>query len=402
MSGDPRILVAHVIHRLAVGGLENGLVNLINHLPAERYRHAVVCVTDATDFARRITRPDVEIVELRKPPGNSLAIHARFHRVFRGLRPHVVHTRNLAALEAQAAAALARVPVRVHGEHGWDTADPDGTSVRHARIRRLFSPLVHRYVALSAHIEEYLVARVGIARERIARICNGVDCERFAPAVEARTGFPHVPFRDPRLVLVGTVGRLEAVKDQLMLAQAFVDALRAEPRARDFLRLAIVGDGTLRPAIEALLAQHGAADLAWLPGARADVPAWLPALDIFALPSRAEGISNTILEAMACGVPVVATRVGGNPELVADGETGMLVPPADSAPTCAALLALANDTPRRRRMSRAARARAVREFALPEMTRRYADVYEGALSRHGVRRGAAMAQAPATLDTHAR
>lgn len=401
MSGERPMLVAHVIHRLAVGGLENGLVNLINHLPAERFRHAVVCVTDATDFAQRIRRPDVEIIELRKPPGNSVAIHAQFHAVFRRLAPDVVHTRNLAALEAQLAAALARVPVRVHGEHGWDTADPDGTSVRHARIRRLFSPLVHRYVALSAHIEEYLARRIHIRRSRISRICNGVDCDRFDVTPGARAAFPHAPFRDPRLVLVGTVGRLEAVKDQLMLAQAFVDALAAEPRAREYLRLAIVGEGSLRGPIEALLARHDASALAWMPGARSDVASLLPALDVFSLPSRAEGISNTILEAMACGVPVVATRVGGNAELVVDEETGLLVPSEHARPTAEALLALANDLPRRRRMSRAARSRAVREFALAEMTRRYAAVYEDELKRRRPRRSARPV-GTATLDAHTR
>jgi sugar transferase (PEP-CTERM/EpsH1 system associated) len=201
MSTDrPAPLIMHVIHRLAVGGLENGLVNLINQLPAERFRHSIVCLADATDFAGRIQRPDVSIVEMHKRPGNSFDIHRRFHRLFRQARPAIVHSRNLGALESQLGAWMAGVPVRLHGEHGWDTSDLDGTSRRFALIRRLHSPLVHRYVALSSHIEDYLRRRVGIASGRIERICNGVDCDRFRPSGSARAIFPHVAFRTPGLV----------------------------------------------------------------------------------------------------------------------------------------------------------------------------------------------------------
>ena len=139
MARNEPPLIVHVLHRLAMGGLENGLVNLINHLPRERFRHAVVTMTDATDFAQRITREDVRIVELRKAPGNSVGIQRKFFDVFRELRADVVHTRNLGALEAQIAAACARVPVRIHGEHGWDINDPDGIRRRYIVMRQLLS-----------------------------------------------------------------------------------------------------------------------------------------------------------------------------------------------------------------------------------------------------------------------
>jgi len=374
-------LIAHVIHRLAVGGLENGVVNLINHLPADRFRHAIVCLTEATDFADRIKRADVPIVELRKRPGNSLSIHRRFHRLFRTMRPDVVHTRNLGALEAQFAATLAGVPVRIHGEHGWDVADPDGKSRRFALIRRVYSPLVHRYVALSAHLERYLIERVGIAAQRIDHICNGVDCDAFRPRENARADFPHPPFRDPALVVIGTVGRLEPVKDQLALARAFAMAIEREPQARRFLRLAIVGAGSLRPAIEQTLAGNGVADLAWLAGERPDVPRLLPQFDAFVLPSQAEGISNTILEAMACGLPVIATAVGGNVELVSDGATGLLVAPNDTPALADAIARLGNAADLRARLGVAARASAVAQFSLAEMVRRYGAMYDRELER---------------------
>jgi sugar transferase (PEP-CTERM/EpsH1 system associated) len=373
-------LIAHVVHRFAVGGLENGVVNLINHLPHDRFRHAVICITEATDFAKRISRDDVPIVEMRKPPGNSLAIHTGFTAVFRNLRPDIVHTRNRGALEAQVAAAWTRVPVRIHGEHGWDIDDPCGMRQRYVIVRRAFSPFVHRYVALSAHIEDYLRTRVRISAARVERICNGVDCARFRPSVSARSEFPHVPFRDPGLVLVGTVGRLEPVKDQISLARAFVTILERRPALRRFLRLVIVGSGSLRLAVERVLAEHGAADLAWLAGERSDVSELLPALDLFVLPSRAEGISNTILEAMACGIPAIATNVGGNGELV-QPETGILVPPEDAAALADAIERLVNDFPQRLKMASAARATALSQFSIEEMVRRYGALYDRELER---------------------
>ena len=110
MTADARPLIAHVIYKLDVGGMENGLVNLINHLPADRYRHAIVSLTDSTNFASRISRKDVPIVSLAKKPGHDLGLYARLYRAFRDLRPTVVHTRNLATFEAVAPAAAALVP----------------------------------------------------------------------------------------------------------------------------------------------------------------------------------------------------------------------------------------------------------------------------------------------------
>jgi sugar transferase (PEP-CTERM/EpsH1 system associated) len=380
VSADSRPLVAHVIYRLAVGGLENGVVNLVNQMPVGEFRHAIVSLTDVTDFQRRIARDDVEIVALGKPPGNSLRLHAQLYALFRRLRPAIVHTRNLAAMEAQLAAALARVPVRIHSEHGWDTADPDGTNRRFAAIRRFYGRFVHRFIALSGHIEGYLRERAGFEPARIERICNGVACDRFYPAAGSREAFPHVPFRDPRLVLVGTVGRLEPVKDQVTLARAFVETIRRSPQTAELLRLVMVGDGALRGEVESVLDAAGARSLAWLAGERADVPALLQGLDVFVLPSRNEGISNTILEAMATGLPVIATNVGGNPELVDNGVTGELVPAGDVAAMATAMGRLAAASDVRARYAVAARARALARFSVNGMVDRYADLYRRELA----------------------
>lgn len=375
-TADRRPLIAHVIFRLGVGGLENGVVNLVNRLPVERFRHAIVCLKDFTDFRQRISRPDVAVHAIHKKEGHDLAAQWRLYRLFRQLRPAIVHTRNFGCLEALLPARLAGVPARVHGEHGWDVFDPEGRSRRHQLVRRAHAALVDRYVPLSREIETYLRERIGIPPERLIRIYNGVDTERFRPAGpgDPPASLP-VGFAGPDSIVIGTVGRMHGVKDQENLTHAFIRLCDRLPEQAARLRLVMIGDGPLREVCRGLLQAAGRLGQAWLPGAREDVPALMRAMQIFALPSRAEGISNTVLEAMASGVPVVATDVGGNAELVADGETGRLVPRGDADRLAAALAEYVAAPEAMRRHGLAARLRAEQNFSLAGMMRAYSELY---------------------------
>ena len=379
-----RPLVLHVVFRFDVGGLENGVVNLINQMPADRWRHGILALTEVSEsFRARVRRDDVAYHALAKRNGHLLKHYPRLHRLFRELRPAIVHTRNLAALEATVPAWTARVPVRIHGEHGWDVSDLDGSSRSHRLIRTLYRPFVSHYVALSRDLERYLERRVRIPASRIAQIYNGVDTARFRPAPAARTPITGCPFNDPALWLVGTVGRMHAVKDQLTLARAFVRARQLAPEAARRLRLIIVGDGPARPEVESILKGAGVLDRAWLPGERTDIPEILRGLDCFVLPSLSEGVSNTILEAMATGLPVVATRVGGNPELVEDGLSGRLVAAANPDALAEAIVGYVQDPAKARRHAKAARAVAESRFSLTRMAADYAALYDRLLQRPG-------------------
>jgi sugar transferase (PEP-CTERM/EpsH1 system associated) len=380
MQKDPRPLVAHVMYRFDVGGLENGVVNLINHMPGEAYRHAVISLTEITDFKQRIRRDDVEFIALNKPPGHLIGFYPRLYRLFKDLRPAIVHSRNLAALEVAVPAWAAGVPARVHGEHGRDVRDLDGSNRKDQWIRRLYQPFVSRYIALSRDLDGYLVDKVGIPARKISQIYNGVDAVRFHPRGEAHA-IPGCPFRQPEHWLVGTVGRMQAVKDQTLLARAFIRALELAPELKPRLRLVMVGDGPLRAEAQGLLAAAGVTDLAWLPGERSDVPEILRGLDGFVLPSLAEGISNTILEAMASGLPVIATAVGGNVELVEAERTGALVPAGDSEAMAEAIVAYASDPARTEAHGNAGRAEVERRFSMEAMVRNYMGVYDAVLRR---------------------
>jgi len=378
-------LIAHAIYRLDVGGLENGLVNLINRIPAQRFRHAIICLTDYSEFRQRLTRGDVPVFALHKPPGNSPVTQFKLWRLLNRLRPDIVHTRNIGALEATLPAALAGVPVRIHGEHGRDVDDLDGTNTRRQIVRRLYKPFVHQYIALSQDLGSYLQHRIGVPSSRIAQVYNGVDSTLFHPAKEHRDAVPRLNFDGPGRFVIGTVGRMQGVKDPLTLARAFVRLLQAVPGAEQRLRLVMIGDGPLRERARMLLVEAGVDEYAWLPGERNDVARIMRSFDLFVLPSLAEGISNTILEAMATGLPVLATAVGGNPELIQAGVTGTLVPRDDPESMARAMRAYAESPELCRRHGIEARRAIERKFGMEAMVEAYMAIYDKLLARNARR-----------------
>jgi sugar transferase (PEP-CTERM/EpsH1 system associated) len=383
MSPSPPI-VAHIVYRFDTGGLENGIVNLINHMPASSYRHVVVALTEVTEFSKRITRPDVEFIALNKGPGHGFRLYPQLYRLFKQMRPAIVHTRNLAALEAQMPAWAAGVPVRLHGEHGRDVTDLHGENRTLQRVRRIYRPFVHHYFALSRDLASYLKDKVHVPSSRITQVYNGVDVARFAPPPGGvRSAIAGCPFNAPEHWLIGTVGRMQTVKDQTNLACAFVLALQQQPALRERLRLVLVGEGALREQCASILRDAGVLDLGWLPGERSDVADVMRGLDCFVLPSLAEGISNTILEAMATGLPVIATDVGGNADLVVHGQTGEIVPSKQPAAMARSLLSLAMQPEAARALGLAGRQRVQARFSLPAMVATYQLVYNQQLRSPG-------------------
>ena len=367
-----------------MGGMENGLVNLINNLPASRYRHAIACIEDFSDFRNRITRPDVEVIALNRSRLGVWAMRREIFRLCRRLKPAIVHSRNQSGLDALLPARLAGVPHCVHGEHGWDVDNLDGKAVKPALLRRLHAPLIERYITVSADLQRYLITRIAIKASRITHICNGVDTERFAPAAQDTTkprAWLPADLQSEGVVIIGTVGRIQPVKDQATLLQAFAQLVNEQPALRQTVRLAVVGDGPLLNELKALAQALNIADVTWFPGALNNVPDVLRALDVFVLPSLNEGISNTILEALASGLPVVATAAGGNVELVEDGVCGRLFAPRDVNRLAELLHVYATDAPLRMAHSQAARQHAVEQFSLATMLARYQQTYDSVLGQ---------------------
>jgi sugar transferase (PEP-CTERM/EpsH1 system associated) len=367
MRMDGRIHIQHVLLSLRPGGLENGVVNVVNGLDPGGFRSSICCLQQAGEFAARLRPADARVHEMGLRGGNDLALPLRLACLFRRTAPDIVHTRNAEAFfYGVLGARLAGVPAVVHSEHGRTLPDKP----RRMWLQRRLTPLADAVFAVSAQLRDDLVRHVRLPAARIEVLHNGVDLAGFAAGDAGR----RARARDrlgvsPDQPVVGSVGRLAAVKNYALLLRAF--AALAAPRGV----LALVGEGPERAALERLGAELGLGDRLRLLGHRDDVRELLPGLDVFVLPSLSEGMSNTLLEAMACGVAVVASAVGGNAEIVRDGSDGLLFDSGDLEGLIGRLRLLTDAPPRRAELARAARARVEQEFGFDAMIRRYEDLY---------------------------
>ncbi|MFP4475054.1 MAG: glycosyltransferase family 4 protein [Desulfatibacillaceae bacterium] len=354
-SGKPKIL--HAITRMDRGGsAQNTLLTCIGL--AHRY-DTVLVFGPTTESNMSRAQQDVVDAELRRAGLAGVriltmgALYRRINpaldaaalwgllRVIRRERPDIVHTHtSKAGLLGRAAARLCNVPAVVHTPHGHVFSGHfDSLSSRvFLGVEKALAPLCHHLVAISDGEREDMV-RLGVCREqRISVIHSGVDLAPYLSGGDKGRARQLLGIPEESLV-VGCVGWLMHVKGPDLLLDAASELCEAEPRAR----LVFVGDGPMRRRLEARALQHGIGDRIVFAGWREDVPDILPAFDVLALPSRNEGMGRVLVEAMASGLPVVATRVGGVPDLVVKGETGVLVPPENPQALAKALLHLLRD-----------------------------------------------------------
>ena len=382
MSLPPKVV--HIIYALGTGGLENGLVNIINRTPADRYRHVIICLTDATDFAKRITAPDVEVIQLHKKPGQDWGLYFRLLKTLFSLRPDIVHTRNLASLEMQALTLFLPGVKRVHGEHGRDIQDLDGTNKKYNALRKFLRLFIHQYIAVSKDLELWLRDTINVPQQKLRQIYNGVDSEKFHPGtldVKNVLRGQIIPpgFLPDNSIIVGSVGRIAEVKNHKFLVDGVKNLIDNRSELKNNLRLVLVGDGPLYDSLQTHIAEQGLSDLVWMTGDRDDIPQLMQLMDIFVLPSLAEGISNTVLEAMATKLPVIATNVGGNPELISEGGNGCLVTVGDVQGLAAAIGKLVDHSDDRTLMGQNGLNRVCSTFNWPKTVNEYLNVYDDLL-----------------------
>lgn len=262
----------------------------------------------------------------------------------------------------------------MHGEHGWDAADPLGLNPRTLLIRRVCRVAIQRYIAMSRDLARWLESTVGVTPSRVAQIYNGVDLRKFSLEGATPSDFPW-PDRE-RLFVFGTVGRVDPIKNQRALIEAFARLVNEREDGRASLRLIVVGAGPLLGELQARAAELQLGELVWFAGARNDIPDLMRAMNVFVLPSINEGISNTVLEAMAAARPVIAARVGGNPELIDAGRTGALYDLANADALLQAMREYSHAPALAVTHGSAARERVERQFGIDAMVNSYAAVYE--------------------------
>jgi sugar transferase (PEP-CTERM/EpsH1 system associated) len=362
----------HIVDHLGKGGLENGLVNLINGLDPDRFEHVVYTMRRLGPNAERLPS-HVRVMCQGKQDGDFPVQVGRLARDIRAVNPDIVHSRNWAGIEAVVAGRWTRRRV-VHSEHGLEGDANEKPPLRRTIFRRVAYELAHSVLSVSHQLKELHASRTGFSQERIGVIHNGVDGGRFFPDAAIRTRMRRELGLTENDFCIGSVGNLLPVKDQLTLLRA-VDLIAEQPGS---WRLIIVGEGSERRSLEAFIKEHPRCrGRVVLMGTSDRVPELLQAMDVYVLPSLSEGISNSLLEAMSSGLPVLATATGGNPEVVVDGQSGILFPVGDSGKLAEKLILLHRQPELRDRLAQQAIRRMREEFSIDSMVRKYAQLYEG-------------------------
>jgi len=372
----PRIL--HVINSFDIGGNERFLVELLRRLdPAEFDQE--VCVPDR---GRDYTFDLKKLCESLEVPIHVIdARHNLDTRIGRGLRAlmvarhyDIVHTHLVLSQfwgrRAALAAGIGRIVSSEQNAYRFKTYPP------FRWIEQRLTRATERVIACSEHVRDHLVRRVGLPPQKVALVYNGVDTDAFAPVdpadperVEARAQLGIGPGEK----VIGTVGHLNRQKGHALLIEAMAGVLEYEPAAR----LVIAGRGPLRAQLEALAAAHGVADTVRFAGLVGDVLRLLKALDVFVFPSLWEGFGIALIEAMATGLPVVASATGGIKEIVEDGVSGLLVPVGDGRRLTEALIRVLYETTFARQLGSGGRVRVCERFSLERTTARMASIYRG-------------------------
>ena len=304
----------------------------------------------------------------------------RLARIMRQYRPHIVHTRNWGAIEAVAAAKLAGVPAVVHSEHGYEVDMFAGLPLRRRLFRRASYAMADAIFAVTRELRDFHARQAWIRQETMGVIYNGVDTRLFAPNHETRVALRKELNLPADSFVVGTVGRLVSIKDQqtLLKAAALLSGCGVD------VRVLLVGWGPLRESLQRLAMGGPLEGKVCFAGDSVRVSQMLNAMDVFVLSSLNEGMSNTLLEAMACGLPVLATNVGGNPEIVEHNVNGCLFRPGDASWLADKLELLARSPALIHQLGTAARNRAIESFSLSRMLETYRSFYLDLAARRQV------------------
>jgi glycosyltransferase involved in cell wall biosynthesis len=370
-----RARVLYLSHTFMVGGAEEMVLNLVRHLP-DRFEPCVSCINQAGPIGEEIRKTGVPFRVLGLDPGiRRPSDLIGIQRHLRELQPDIVHTFLLtASLYGRLAAILARVPIIV----GTEVNIYEQKQPRHALAERLLMRGTDRVIVSAESVRDFYIRQVHADPARVDVIYNAVDWSQLETTMS-----PHelrasagVPNDAP---LAGIIARLTEQKAHRYLfdAMASTDGLAS-------MHLLVVGDGNLRDDLRARVERLGLSSRVHFLGARRDLGNLLAAIDLFVMPSLWEGLPLSMVLAMGAGLPVVATRVAGIPEVVQDGATGMLVPPADVDAIGSALATLVSDSSLRRRLGEAAAAFVRPRFGVDRYVASVTGVYDRLLADAGL------------------
>ncbi len=367
-----KLKILHVLDSLNVGGMERVVINVANGLDPARFEQAVCCIS-RLGMAAHLLGAHVRRFDMGKGDERALLMPWQIAKLIRRERPDIIHTQSWAGMDGVIARAITRPFLKtgklVHSEHGRNLPYIHHEPLKRKLMRRCAYELADAVFVVSEEMREFFCRETGFAPERMRVIHNGVDVaeiERADPrGVREEFGLAPSDF------VIGTVARFQATKDLPTLVRAFAQLRQRQPR----VKLLLIGDGAERARLEQLADELNSATDVIITGIRHDVPRLLRALDVFALSSLSEGLPISVLEAMAAGLPVVATRVGMLPELLREGENGFLVAPRDFETLAERLAQLAANRELARRLGAAGKQTVARDYSLAAMLRRYEELY---------------------------
>jgi len=363
-----RTKVAFVIWSLGLGGAEQVVIRLASALDRERFEPIICCLNELGQFAPQAQAAGVEVVAFHKRGPVDLRMLRAMAAFFRDRGIQVVHTHLWGAqVWGRIAARMAGATCIVATEHNVDV----WKRAYHLAIDRLLAPITHHLVAVSREVEAFYETR-GVGRSRWQVIYNGIDTS-LPPVRERCRAYEELGIPGGCTV-IGIIGRLVPAK----APDVFLEAMAIVAREWTQSRFLVVGDGPLRESTAARAAELGIAEQTIFAGVRQDVPQLLRGMDVLVFSSTREGLSIAMLEAMAAGVPVVATRVGGNPELIDSEESGFLVPVGDARALAERVLDLLRDPALAARVRAAARTRVERDFSLAAMVQAHEALFRPA------------------------
>lgn len=361
----------HVVDSLEVGGLERVVTDLAIEQRRQGHEVIVFSLQSTEGLAPELTRAGVEVAVGHKRGTADLRMLRHMRRLMRERRIELVHCHNFVPNYHAAAATLLMPgrPVIVGTCHDM------GMRLSNDRLRRLFRWSLTRTAGLAMvgqQVHDHFVGDGYVTADRALTVLNGTPLERFANSPERRAaGRAALGVADDEL-LIGAVGRLVGLKNHRLLIEQMPAVIERFPR----VRLVIVGGGPLQDELAALITQLGLSDRVSLLGQRSDVALLSAGFDVFAMPSLTEGLSIALLEACATHLAIVTTAVGGNPEIVHDGKTGLLVPPADGPALQAALIRMLSDAPLRTRLADQAYQWVVTHASVDKLALAYTSFYQ--------------------------
>lgn len=361
-----RIKILHVVLSLEPGGMENGLVNVAGRLNRDKFEVHVCCLERGGDFIQRLPEP-ANVSVLKKPPGFSFQSVGALAKVIARVKPHLIHSHNLGPLiYSSLATGMGWWRPILQGEHGLPEPQRAPKSLRQ---RKFFYRACRRVQTVSRGLRENLI-ELGMPASKIMVIQNGVDTERFIPAdpqkAREEIGLP------TEGSVFGIVGRFDVLKRHSELIDAFVQL----PQAFSNAQLLIVGDGGSEfERVTEKVRSSPAKNRIHMVGFKSEPRPFYQAMDLLVVPSLLEGLSNVVLEAMACGVPVLAHSACGNVEIIRSGQDGVIADLASADRLSEQMAKTLSHRAHLLEMGIAARQNVLERFSMRNMVENYETVY---------------------------